>query len=255
MMHAAFRSVFGSLLALLLLSSTASAQVPCTVDGHSYMALVSAEGLAGVNDYVNLVSVPLGGGSDVSTLVDTAALPIPLPLPLRATLVSNSTAGDGDTCSASSFASLTDLSVDVFGVVTITADLVQAATEVTPDACDAGTKIVNLAISVLGMPVAIPDPIAPNTLIPLGPLGSVSLKEESCGDSAASAAVIRVVANVVVPLLASERVEVVVARASSVASSSAESTPPSTPPAEPTSNPLSGLGLESLLGGLGGLGI
>jgi hypothetical protein len=72
MMHAAFRSALGS-LALLLVSSTASAQVPCTVDGHSYMVLVKAAGLVGVNDYVNLVSVPPGGGSEVSTLVDTAA--------------------------------------------------------------------------------------------------------------------------------------------------------------------------------------
>jgi hypothetical protein len=256
MMHAAFRSALGS-LALLLVSSTASAQVPCTVDGHSYMVLVKAAGLVGVNDYVNLVSVPPGGGSEVSTLVDTAALPIPLPLPLRATLVSNSTTGNESECSASSFSSLTDVSVDVFGLVTITADLIQAATEVSSDSCTAGTKVVNLAISVLGMPVAIPDPIAPNTVIPLGPLGSVTLKEESCGDSEASAAVIRVVANVVVPLLASETVEVVVSRASSVASP-AGGPPSSEPPASNPPDPLSGLGLESLLGltqGLGGLGM
>jgi hypothetical protein len=32
----------------------AAQEAACTVDGHSYMVLVSAEGLAGVNDYVNL---------------------------------------------------------------------------------------------------------------------------------------------------------------------------------------------------------
>jgi hypothetical protein len=257
MMRTSVRYFALPLLVPLLFASDARPQAPCVVDGHSYMVLVKAAGLAGVNDYVNLVSVPTGGGAEVSTLVDTAALPIPLPLPVRATLVSNSTVGDESECSASSFSSLTDVSVDVFGLVTITADLIQAATEVSSDSCTAGTKVVNLAISVLGMPVGIPDPIAPNTVIPLGPLGSVTLKEERCGDSEASAAVIRVVANVVVPLLASESVEVVISRASSVASS-AGGPPSSDPSTSSPQDPLSGLGLESLLGlsqGFGGLGI
>ncbi len=165
-------------------------------------ARVSASGLLGLDASVQEVAFPPGGAT---VLLDTAALPIPLPIPLEVQVVDVS-ASD---CNAES--DVAHVSLDVAGLLTVTADVADATASV-DNGCQADAHVVNLQVAVAGIAVPLPDVIPANLVVPLGPLGSLVVNEESCSATSASATVLHLNLVIGLPPLG-ESIEVLVAHA------------------------------------------
>lgn len=144
--------------------------------------------------------IPSSGGDKDATLVSAEGqgeLPIPLPkrLSLGAKILHNTAFGSGDTSAATS--SVTDLNLGIVntltntqllsvsaGVLTAQAAVKCVSRQRTVDAANTKSKIANLAIKVLGIPIVIPANAPANTKIALPTAlkllakGSITLNEQ-----------------------------------------------------------------------------
>lgn len=142
--------------------------------------------------------LPSGGGDLDATLVTIEGVGLPIPLPkgiaLDASILHNTAYGSGNTTTA--YSSVTDLSLAInnglTNLLSVSAGVLTAQSTVkcvnktrTVDTARTGSDIANLAIKVLGVPIAIPASAPANTKIAL-PLalkllakGSIVLNEQT----------------------------------------------------------------------------
>lgn len=194
--------LLGLMLAGLLAALVTNAGAECTSSGAGLT--VSASGLLGLEANVQEIAYPPGGST---SLVDTAALPIPLPLPISVRVLS----AKAGKCNGS--ADVAHVAIELpGGLLSITADVGSASASVGGRQCSAAADVVNLQITLAGVPVPLPDLIPPNLVVPLGPLGSLVVDEQSCSRHAATANVLHLSLLVGLPPLG-ESIDIAVAHA------------------------------------------
>jgi hypothetical protein len=166
-------------------------------------ALISASGLLALDTSVQTAAFPPGSAK---ALLDTATLPIPLPLPLQIQVL------DVAASDCASTSKVAHVSLDLVGLLAVTADVAEATASL-DGGCQADAHVANLNVVVAGVPLALPDVIPANLVVPLGPLGSLVVNEESCSANAADATVLHLNLLIGLPPLG-ESVEILVAHAS-----------------------------------------